>query len=217
MKTNATLIAPLFAAAIGTGMSGCAGKPLQVSPVLSSSATRLAVTDHDRHSLSFGEYKAQQIKRGANVKLGLGIGGAAASKKMRNFSFAISQGDTSMQVDCKMTQSGGSSGGIGVSDPQQTLCDLGTEDAAWKVIIVARDKNTAQGRLQRGDREIQIRANHGGMFGARGYVLSEDQEIAAVDVGNKTRTVWLRDGLSADESLAFAAAATALMVYEDIS
>jgi len=53
------------------------------------------------------------------------------------------------------------------------------------------------------------------MFGPRGYYIREEQEVAAVDVRRRSKTVWVRNELEPKFALALAATCTALMLYDN--
>ena len=74
-----------------------------------------------------------------------------------------------------------------------------------KVLLVQNNDTRSQGRLQQGTRELQIVPAHGsGHPWSRGYLVREGGDVAAADVGRKTRTMWLPKTAEPEVSLALA-------------
>ena len=51
---------------------------------------------------------------------------------------------------------------------------------------------------------------------ARGYLIREGGDVAAADVGRRTRTMWLPKAAEPEETLALAGAEMALMLLEEV-
>lgn len=208
-------VLPFVAVACLATLGGC--KALTVPQGLAEQSTKMPVAKVDRGHMKFGEYEVHNIRRGWSKGGGISVGGLGASKKSRDFSFLLARGAESFTVTCKLQASSTSAGSITVDSSEQVLCDMASGETPWKIVLVGQGNKSVSGRLQKGEREIQISPAHGGAFGPRGYYIREGQEVAAVDVSKKFRTVWLRTELEAEVSLALATAATALMIYEEVA
>lgn len=204
---------------LGWVLAGCAGKPLAVSPGLTQTTQPLHGVKLDRKSLNFGDYQVREIRRGWDQGGGVRVGGFSAARNTRDFSFMVARGGVSMQVRCTLNQEAAAVGNLVVSSDQQVTCDLNPSNAAvpWKMLLVQRNGQPSQGRLQQGTRELQIVPAHGsGHRRARGYLIREEGDIAAADVGRKTRTMWLPTAAVPEETLALAGTAMTLMLLEEV-
>lgn len=209
----------LTGALLGLLPLGCAGKPLAVSPGLSESTVKVVGQKIDRKSINFGDYQVREMRRGWDTGGGVSVGGLSASQKSRDFSFMVAHGDVSMQVRCNLAQEAAAVGSFVVDSSAQVSCDLDPSNAAapWKVLLVQKKSAPSQGRLQQGTRELEIVPAHGsGHRRARGYLVREEGDVAAVDVGRKTRTMWLPKAAPPEETLALAGTAMALMLLEEV-
>lgn len=204
---------------LGSALAGCAGKPLAVSPGLTETTEKLPGVKLDRKSIDFGDYQVREIRRGWDTGGGVSVGGFSAAKSSRDFSFMVARGDVSMQVRCTLSEESAAVGNLTVSSEAQVSCDLNPSSAAapWRVLLVQRNGQPSQGRLQQGTRELQIVPAHGnGHPRARGYLIREEGDIAAADVGRKTRAMWLPKAAEPEETLALAGAAMTLMLLEEV-
>lgn len=207
-------------ALLSLALTGCAGRPLPVSPGLAESTVQLTMVKVDRRSWNIGDYYVREIRRGWDKGGTVSLGQLSASKKTRDFSFSVTHGELSLQVRCNLTASSAGIGDLTVSDGQQVMCDLNPSNAAapWKAILVERGSRDTQGRLQQGERELQVVPAHGSGFRPpRGYLIRQEGDFAAADVGRKTRTMWLPKAADANEALALAGAAVVLMLLEEVS
>ena len=198
--------------------TGCAA-PIAVSRGLTESTVRLPAEKLDRKSINFGDYQVREIRRGWEHGGGVQVGLYSAARSRRDFSFMVGRGDVSMQVRCHLAEEGAAVGNMVVESTSQVTCDLNPSTAAvpWKVLLVQRNGAPAQGRLQQGTRELQIVPGHGsGHWGSRGYLIREGGDVAAADVGRRTRTMWLPTAAEPEESLALAGAAMTLMLLEEV-
>ncbi len=212
-----TLLTATTSLLLATG--GCAGKPLQVSPGLTASTEKLPGVKIDRNSYNFGDYQVRGIRRGWEHGGEVSVGGLSAAKSDRDFSFMVAHGEASMQVRCTLSKESAAVGNLQVSSDEQVICDLDPSTAAvpWKLLLVQRNGQPAQGRLQQGTRELQIVPAHGsGHRRARGYSIREEGDIAAVDVGRKVRTMWLPTAAEPATVLALAGAEMTLMLLEEV-
>lgn len=217
--TNPLLRTALVALLFAPALAGCAGKPLAVSPGLTETTTKHVGQKVDRKSINFDDYQVREIKRGWDKGGGISVGGLSAERSKRDFSFSVAHGGVSMQVRCTLAEEAAGVGNITVQSASQVTCDLNPGNAAtpWKVLLVQQGNATSQGRLQQGTRELQIVPAHGsGHPWARGYLIREQGDIAAADVGRKTRAMWLPKQATPEESLALAGAAMALMLLEEV-
>jgi hypothetical protein len=204
---------------LGLALAGCAGKPLAVSPGLTETTQQLPGVKVDRRSVNFGDYQVREIRRGWDTGGGVSVGGFSAAKSSRDFSFMVAHGEVSMQVRCTLSEKAAAVGNLTVSSEAQVVCDLNPSSAAtpWKVLLVQRNGQPSQGRLQQGARELQIVPAHGsGHPRARGYLFREGGDIAAADVGRKTRAMWLPTAAAPEETLALASGAMVLMLLEEV-
>ncbi|MEX1366861.1 MAG: hypothetical protein AB1Z98_27285 [Nannocystaceae bacterium] len=185
---------------------------------LADDAVRMDVVKLDRRTMAFGDYQVQNIRRGWEGKGGLSIGGVSASQKRRDFSFLLTQGDVTVSVTCELEGSSTSVGSFKVDGNEQVLCDVASGSVPWKLVLVGEGNRKVRGSLRQGGREIQIQPAHStGWRAPRGYFVRDGQEVAAVDVGRKSRTIYLRNALAPDLVLALAASTTALMIYEEVA
>lgn len=199
--------------------TGCAGKPLAVSPGLTESTERLPGVKLDRKSIDFGDYQVREIRRGWDKGGGISVGGFSAAKTSRDFSFMVAHGEVSMQVRCTLAEEAAAVGSLVVDSEAQVICDLDPSNAAapWKMLLVQKNDMPSQGRLQQGSRELQIVPAHGnGHWRARGYSIREEGDVAAADVGRKTRTMWLPKAAEPEVTLALAGTAMSLMLLEEV-
>jgi hypothetical protein len=209
----------LMGSLLGLLLSGCAGKPLAVSPGLTETTVKLSGHKVDRKSINFGDYQVREIRRGWDKGGGISVGGLSAEQSSRDFSFSIGNGGVSMQVRCTLAEEAAGIGGIVVDSASQVTCDLNPSNAAapWKVLLVQKNGKPSQGRLQQGTRELPIVPAHGsGHPWARGYLVREEGDVAAADVGRKTRAMWLPKQATPEESLALAGTAMTLMLLEEV-
>ncbi len=196
---------------------GCAA-PLAVSPGLTKSTVRLPEQKLDRKSVNFGDYQVREIRRGWEHGGSVGIGPWSKARTKRDFSFMVAHGDVSMQVRCDLRTEGAAIGDAVIEHTWQVLCDLNPSTAAtpWKVVLVERNGSGTSGRLQQGARELPIVPAHGSGHGmSRGFLIREQGDIAAADVGRTTRAMWLPEAAHPEESLALAGTAMALMMLEE--
>ncbi|MGH1344158.1 MAG: hypothetical protein ACRBN8_21545 [Nannocystales bacterium] len=182
---------------------------------LEASATKMPVERVDRKTMAFGAYDVTEVRRGMAVGAEGGIGGVSGKQDQRRFSFTLQREGDSYAVTCKRKGSSVSVGDFAVDSKEAVECDLASGDAPWSITLAGEKKGEVRGHLRQGDRKISISPAHGGMFGPRGYYIREDQEIAAVDVGRKSKTVWVRNELEPKFALALAATCTALMLYDN--
>jgi hypothetical protein len=211
--------APLAAVLIASALTGCAGRPLAVSPGLAEATTKHVGQKVDRKSINFDDYQVREIRRGWEKGGGISVGGLSAQQSSRDFSFSVGHAGVSMQVRCTLTEESAGIGNVTVDSSSQVTCDLNPSNAAtpWKVLLVQKQSAVSQGRLQQGTRELQIVPAHGsGHAWSRGYLIREEGDIAAADVGRKTRAMWLPKQAAPEESLALAGAAMALMLLEEV-
>ena len=204
--------------ALGLASTGCAA-PLAVSPGLTESTVKLPAQRLDRKSINFGDYEVREIRRGWDTGGGIKIGDFSAAKSSRDFSFMVAHTGVSMQVRCHLAEEAAAVGSLVVDSAAQVTCDLNPSNATapWKVILVQRNNAPSQGRLQQGTRELQIVPAHGsGHRMSRGYLIREGGDVAAADVGRKTRAMWLPKAAAPEESLALAGAAMSLMLLEEV-
>lgn len=198
--------------------AACASRPLPIPADLANEAPKMEVVKLDRRNVNFGDYRVQNIRRGWEGSGGLSIGGVSAKQKRRDFSFLISQGERSINVACELKGESASVGSFKVDSSEQVLCDLASGGVPWKLVLVGEGNRKVRGSLRQGEREIQIQPGHGaGWRAPRGYFVRDGQEVAAVDVGRKSRAVYLRTGQDADTTFALAAATAALMIYEEVA
>jgi hypothetical protein len=212
-------LAPAMAVAIALAMTGCAGKPIAVSPGLSETTVEHVARKVDRKSINFDDYQVREIRRGWDKGGGISVGGLSAAQSSRDFSFSVARGGISMQVRCNLAKEAAAVGNVVVDSSSQVMCDLNPSNAAapWRVLLVQKRNAVAQGRLQQGARELQIVPAHGsGHAWSRGYLIREEGDVAAADVGRKTRAMWLPQQATAEESLALAGTAMALMLLEEV-
>jgi hypothetical protein len=198
--------------------AGCA-RPLAVSPGLTESTVRLPAQKLDRKSINFGDHHVREIRRGWETGGGVQVGPYSAARSSRDFSFMVTRGDVSMQVLCHVTEESAAVDDMVVESTSWVICDLNPSSAGdpWKVILVHRDGTPSQGRLEQGTRELQIMPAHDSRhFGSRGYLIREGGDVAAADVGRKTRAMWLPTAAEPEESLALAGAAMTLMLLEEV-
>lgn len=209
----------LLGSGLGLTLIGCAGRPIAVSPGLNESTAPHSAEKIDRRSVNFGDYYVREIRRGWDKGGTVSVGALSATQKSRDFSFMVTHAELSMQVRCTLTGSSAGIGSITVSDGEQILCDLNPSNASapWKVILVRRGRNDTQGRMQQGTRELPIVAAHGsGHRASRGYLIRDQGDVAAADVGRKTRTMWLPKSGETNDTLALAGAAMTLMLLEEV-
>jgi hypothetical protein len=204
---------------MGLAAAGCAGKPLAVSPGLVETTEPHHAQKIDRKSINFDDYQVREIRRGWDTGGGVSVGAFSAARTSRDFSFMVGKDGVSMQVRCNLAEEGAAVGDLVVESSAQVSCDLNPSNASapWKVLLVQRNNAPSQGRLQQGPRELQIVPAHGnGHRRSRGYLIREEGDIAAADVGRKTRTMWLPKAADPEESLALAGTAMALMLLEEV-
>ncbi|MCR9161362.1 MAG: hypothetical protein ACE37F_29310 [Nannocystaceae bacterium] len=203
----------LWLVAVLLPFSGC--KALTVAPGLEANATKMPVQRVDRKTMAFGSYDVTDVRRGVTVGGGGGIAGVKGEQDQRRFSFTLRNDAASYVVNCKRKGSSVSVGDFAVDSDEAVHCDLADGDAPWSIMLAGDRKGEVRGHLQQGDRKVAISPAHGGPFGPRGYYIREDEELAAVDVGRKSKTVWVRDDLEPKFALALAATCTALLLYDN--
>ncbi|MBV1862275.1 MAG: hypothetical protein KUG77_27900 [Nannocystaceae bacterium] len=196
-------------------LSLAACKALTVPPGLEASATKMPVERVDRKTMAFGAYNVTKVRRGMAVGGEGSIAGVKGKQDQRRFSFTLGRDGDSYVVTCKRKGSSVSVGDFAVDSKEAVECDVASGDMPWSITLAGEKKGEVRGHLQQGDRKIAIAPAHGGMFGPRGYYIREDQELAAVDVGRKSKTVWVRNELEPKFALALAATCTALMLYDN--
>lgn len=213
-------LAPGLGSLLGLAAVGCAGRPLAVSPGLAEKATPFYAQKLDRKSIDFGDYQVREIRRGWQHSGTASVGPLSASAKSRDFSFTITHAGLSMQVKCGLSGTSAGVAGLAVKDDEEVGCTLNPSDASapWNVALVRRGNAGVQGKLQQGERVLQIAPAHGsGHRRVRGYLIREEGDIAAADVGKKTRTMWLPKAGEGKDQLAIAGAAMALILHEELT
>ncbi len=192
---------------------GC--KPLTVAPGLEANATKMPVERIDRRTMAFGAYDVSEVRRGWTRGGSGSIGGIGGKQDRRRFSFTLHKDGHSYVVNCERKGSAVTVGDFAIDSKEAVRCDLADGDAPWTIVLSGERKGNVRGQLQQGERKVDISPAHGGLFGPRGYYIREDQELAAVDVGRKSKAVWVRNDLEPKLSLALAATCTALMLYDN--
>jgi|GEM_PF-2340045 len=190
-------------------------KALTVPPGLEANATKMPVERVNRKTMAFGAYDVTNVRRGVALGGEGSIAGVKGEQDQRKFSFTLSRDGNSYLVNCKRKGSSVSVGDFAVDSKEAVQCDLSSGETPWSITLAGETKGEVRGHLQQGDRKVAIEPAHGGMFGPRGYYIREDQEVAAVDVGRKSKTVWVRNELEPKFALALAATCTALMLYDN--
>lgn len=206
---------------LGMATLGCAGRPLPVSPGLSESTQSLPMVKIDRKSWDFGDYHVREIRRGWDKEGSVSVGSFSASKKSRKFSFSVAHADVSVQVACELTAKEMGVGNVTMGSGDQIACTLAPADGAapWALTLhrLGSDR-MAEGKLEQGGRTLQVVPDRGtGFMPPRGYVIREEGEVAAADVGRKTRTMWLPKQAPPGDGLALAGTAMTLMLLEEVS
>jgi hypothetical protein len=190
-------------------------KPLTVPPGLEANATKMPVERVNRKTMAFGQYDVTEVRRGWNLGMEGNAGPVKGEKDQRRFSFTLTRDATSYLVKCERKGSSVSVGDFAVDSKEAVACDLASGDTPWSIALSGERKGEVRGQLTQGDRAVEIIPAHGGPFGPRGYYIRDEQEVAAVDVGRKTRAVWVRNELEPDFALALAATCTALFLYDN--
>lgn len=203
----------LWLVALLLPFSGC--KALTVAPGLEANATKMPVKKVNRRTMAFGSYDVTEVRRGLTVGGEGSIGGVKGEQDQRRFSFTLRQDAASYVVNCKRKGSSVSVGDFAVDSKEAVRCDLADGDMPWSITLAGDRKGEVRGHLEQGERKVAISPAHGGLFGPRGYYIREDQEVAAVDVGRKSKTVWVRNDLEPQFALALAATCTALLLYDN--
>jgi hypothetical protein len=229
----------LFILVTGLSLSGCKVAHMAIPKNLQSGTSKLAVEGRSlsifSKSFRFGSYEATNIHRGWTKGKGVSIEGLSVSGAEQKYEFSVSELDrTPWDVQCtteadwsKLETKGLLGGGFGIefSSNQQLVCILkqeGVKKASELVMAQSIEDDVFQGAMSKGAARIEVSATHKldttslKMKKATGYLFQmEGRPVGAVEVINKG-TVWLDNSVAPDTRSAIAAAAAAMLLYQNV-
>lgn len=194
---------------------GCAAGAKPAPEPLASNSHQYGVFHENRKSLSFGEYKVVDIRRKWKKQTLKSVFLKHYDESKQDFSFKMYRGDVLSTTTCHRE----TAVAAGIRDKEQLLCQIdGVPDGnPWNIVVAQGTGEGVTGRLIRSGVEIQIRGDRPtSVTRPRNFLFGSESEVAAVDTGPSSETIWMSTALDPHQQYAVAAAASALMVYDDL-
>lgn len=184
-------------------------------------------------NFEMGVYRVFDVKRGWTKRTAWGFFNHEKSRSSQKYEYALTGSDGAVwrgQALAKLresdfrTEAWGGELEIGLASDQNLFIRLGREDAksGWTMFLMKNLDNVMEGWLGNGAAEYRIKGTRRlagtpmPLTEASGYVISRDgRSLAAVDVVNAGSVAFSRS-LELKERDLLAAAAAALLLYQDL-
>jgi len=226
-----------LAVAMTTLISGCRTARMAIPPGLTTipemPVEGLQGWKFFNERFSFGPYEADDISRGWTSKTSLGFMGYSKNKAKQNYEFTLTNLDThnanvaqcSTGVNWQDIESMVLGGTLSVNIQARTVfaCSFKSNASTWQLIMgEGTNDGTLSGELTDGVSHIEISGTTKlagtplPLIETAGYNFRMGgMNIAAVEIINQG-AVWIVPGLSEDQKMAVATAASALLLYQNL-
>ncbi len=215
-------------------LSGCSAARMAVPADLKESSQMLVCKGRGGFDESFtmGAYNIREVKRGWTRKSAWGFLGYSSSNARQNFEFTLvtpggeqwqGQGATNLKLKELEREAWGGTLKSTLSEKENLVARCSGPAGEWTLVLsLDTEENLLKGIFNSGNQTYQITGTHKlagspmPLYDASGYLISRGgRQLAAVEVINNG-AVWLSRDLSGGERDLLAAAAAALLLYQDL-
>lgn len=221
---------------VGVLAPGCRSARMAIPNELAVRSEQLTCSGRGgfNEDFQFGAYQVTDVHRGWTRRSAWGFRHLERANTQQSFEFTLAaprggmwngQAATGLQSADLTTEAWGGKLSVGILSNQNFVVRLGRSDGeAWTMVLNQRsDEDLMTGYLCSEKETYEVAGTHKlagtpmPLADAAGYVVAKNNvPVMAVDVINDG-TVWLSQGLSGLERDGLAAAAAALLLFQDLS
>jgi len=221
---------------VGVLASGCHSARMAIPNELAMRSEQLICSGRGgfNEDFKFGAYQVTDVHRGWTRRSACGLWRLERANTQQSYEFSLvapgegmwnGQAAAGLQSADLKTEAWGGELAIGILSSQNLVVRLGRSDGeAWTLVLNQRsDEDLMTGYLRSEKATYEVAGTHKlagtpmPLADTAGYVVAKNNvPVAAVDVLNDG-TVWLSQGLSGPERNGLAAAAAALLLFQDLN